>query len=60
MTDAHTEPFITKQLVFTGVTRAQKTIAIFSTADIVCSALNLSADRATGLKERLDQDNEPK
>ena len=53
-TDAHTEPFITKQLVFTGVTRAQKTIAIFSTADIVCSALNLTADRATGLKERLD------
>lgn len=54
-TDAHTEPFITRQLVFTGVTRAQKTIAIFSTADIVCSALNLTADRATGLKERLDR-----
>lgn len=59
-TDAHTEPFITKQLVFTGVTRAQQTIAIFSTADIVCSALNLTADRATGLKERLDRNNEPK
>jgi len=54
-TDAHTEPFITRQLVFTGVTRAQKAIAIFSTADIVCSALNLTADRATGLKERLDR-----
>ena len=54
-TDAHTEPFITKQLVFTGVTRAQKTIAIFSTAEIVCRALDTPADRATGLKERLEK-----
>lgn len=58
--DSQAEPFITKQLVFTGVTRAQRTIAIFSTADIVCSALNLTADRATGLKERLDRNHEPK
>lgn len=52
--DAHIEPFITKQLVFTGITRAQQTIAIFSTAEIVCRALDTPADRATGLKERLD------
>ena len=47
------EPFINKQLVFTGITRARDTIALFTTSDILYTALGKSADRASGLAERL-------
>lgn len=51
--DEDSEPFINKQLVFTGITRARDTIAIFSTSEILYTALGESAERASGLAERL-------
>lgn len=51
--DEDSEPFINKQLVFTGITRARDTIAIFSTSEILYTALGKSAERASGLAERL-------
>jgi len=47
------EPFINKQLIFTGITRARRTIALFSTSETLYQALDTPAVRASGLSERL-------
>jgi len=51
--EADTEPFINKQLIFTGITRARRTISIFSTSFTLYEALDHRAERASGLSERL-------
>jgi len=51
--EADTEPFINKQLTFTGITRARRTISIFSTSSTLYEALDHRAERASGLSERL-------
>lgn len=51
--DDDSEPFINKQLIFTGITRARRTITLFTTSETLYQALDTPAVRASGLSERL-------
>ncbi len=45
--------FLNKQLLYTGVTRAQKSVRIFTSIDTFTQTVNNSADRISGIESRL-------
>jgi exodeoxyribonuclease V alpha subunit len=46
-------PLLTRELVYTAVTRARKRVRIFGTAELFASAVGSRVARASGLRERL-------
>ncbi len=47
-------PVLTRQLLYTGVTRAREKVHIIGRMDVIKKALNASVDRESGLKWALD------
>jgi exodeoxyribonuclease V alpha subunit len=46
-------PVLTRELLYTAVTRARRGVAILGTADIVRAAVAERVQRASGLRDRL-------
>ncbi|MDP0588416.1 MAG: exodeoxyribonuclease V subunit alpha [Candidatus Endonucleobacter bathymodioli] len=46
-------PMITRELVYTGITRAKKKLDLFCSADLLNKAIKTPTQRISGLKERL-------
>ncbi|MTI14371.1 exodeoxyribonuclease V subunit alpha [Sansalvadorimonas verongulae] len=46
-------PVLTRELLYTGITRAKKSLVLFSKPDILVSAVNHPIERVTGLADRL-------
>ena len=46
-------PVLSRELIYTGITRAQSSLAIWGDREVLASAISRSAQRATGLSARL-------
>jgi exodeoxyribonuclease V alpha subunit len=44
---------VTRELLYTGVTRARKQVTVVGTRDVIQAAIDTPIRRATGLAERL-------
>ena len=50
---AHRSPVVTRELLYTAVTRAKKGVTIFGPDDVIREAVNTPVHRASGLSEQL-------
>ena len=48
-----TSPVLTRELVYTGVTRARQSLEIWSPADVLASAVETPVRRTSGLRDAL-------
>ncbi|MDA9557688.1 exodeoxyribonuclease V subunit alpha [Vibrio sp.] len=46
-------PFLTKELIYTGITRAKKRLSLYANTDVVTGGLKNTISRASGLAQRL-------
>lgn len=53
MLSAHLNPVMTKELVYTGITRAKEHVSIYSDRNVFLEACRRRVSRESGLKERL-------
>jgi exodeoxyribonuclease V alpha subunit len=49
----HDSPVLTRELLYTAVTRARRSVTIYSSRPILESALQRRTDRTSGLRDRL-------
>ncbi|MFH1081195.1 MAG: exodeoxyribonuclease V subunit alpha [Pseudomonadota bacterium] len=49
----HDAPILTRELVYTGITRARKQVRIWSTEDVFVSAISRCIQRTSGLRDAL-------
>ncbi len=50
-------PVLTRELVYTGITRAAKNVAIWGSSDLLARAIQRRVERASGLLDRLEVKN---
>jgi len=49
----HDTPILTRELVYTGITRARKQVRIWSAEDVFVSAISRCLQRTSGLRDAL-------
>ncbi len=50
---AEFSPILTRELIYTGITRAKKKLALYADAQVLKRAIRVRTQRASGLVERL-------